>query len=67
MWLTCPDCRDESVFEQPPCEDGHGFDCPEWCCVTCGSAVFVGAFEAGLFAAAEPPAQARRDTRRPAA
>ena len=45
MWLVCPECRDESAFEQPPCAEGHGLDCPEWFCVTCGSAVFVGALE----------------------
>lgn len=42
MWLTCPECRDESPFEQPPCEDEHGGDCPEWFCVSCGFAMFAG-------------------------
>jgi hypothetical protein len=42
MWLNCPECRDESPFEQPPCLDGHGGDCPEWACVSCGYAVFAG-------------------------
>jgi hypothetical protein len=42
MWLTCPDCRDESPFEQPPCTDEHDGDCPEWFCVSCGYAVFAG-------------------------
>jgi hypothetical protein len=45
MWLMCPECRDESVFEQPPCEDGHGHDCPEWYCVACGFAVFAGGWD----------------------
>ena len=45
MWLACPECRDESAFEQPPCEEGHGLDCPEWFCVTCGFAVFAGGWD----------------------
>ena len=45
MWLICPECRDESAFEQPPCADGHGHDCPEWYCVTCGFAVFAGGWD----------------------
>ncbi|MGH3328419.1 MAG: hypothetical protein ACRDPT_11595 [Streptomycetales bacterium] len=40
--LYCTDCHDERGFEQPPCPDGHGTDCPERCCVECGAAVFVG-------------------------
>ncbi|MGH3344068.1 MAG: hypothetical protein ACRDPK_14605 [Carbonactinosporaceae bacterium] len=40
--LHCTDCGDERSFEQPPCSDGHGLDCPERCCVDCGAAVFVG-------------------------
>lgn len=35
----CPGCRGQRVFEQPPCEDGHGIDCPEWSCVDCGHAI----------------------------
>ncbi len=42
MWTFCPECEDVSVFEQPPCGDGHGGDCPEWFCVTCGCAVIEG-------------------------
>jgi hypothetical protein len=44
MILTrqCSTCGDESVFEQPPCEDGHGPDCPELACVECGTALVVG-------------------------
>ena len=38
----CGDCRDERVFEVPPCEDGHGLDCLDLACVDCGSAVVVG-------------------------
>ncbi len=63
MWLGCPECREESAFEQPPCTDGHGLDCPEWFCVTCGSAVFVGALEEEMFRLAPEPAAARRSPR----
>ena len=38
----CGDCRDDRVFEVPPCEDGHGDDCLDLACVDCGSAVVVG-------------------------
>jgi hypothetical protein len=41
-YLPCPRCRDERAFEQPPCLDGHGVDCPEWACVDCGTALVVG-------------------------
>ena len=40
--LTCPVCGRRSEFEQPPCADGHGSDCPELICVRCSSAVLVG-------------------------
>jgi hypothetical protein len=30
------------AFEQVVCEDGHGFDCPEWVCVQCGDALVIG-------------------------
>ncbi|GAA2140582.1 hypothetical protein GCM10009727_37750 [Actinomadura napierensis] len=29
------------MFEQPPCPDGHGAECPERVCVECGMAVLV--------------------------
>ncbi|WP_202125267.1 hypothetical protein [Actinomadura physcomitrii] len=29
------------MFEQPPCPDGHGAECPERVCVECGAAVLV--------------------------
>jgi hypothetical protein len=58
MWLVCPECREESAFEQPPCAEGHGLDCPEWFCVTCGSAVFIGALEEAIFRSA--PARSGR-------
>jgi hypothetical protein len=66
VWLACPECREESAFEQPPCADGHGLDCPEWFCVTCGSAVFVGALEEDMFRVASEratPAAARHSSR----
>lgn len=40
--LVCAECAVERVFEQPPCADGHGADCPEWACTGCGAAVLVG-------------------------
>ncbi|MFI0371258.1 hypothetical protein ACH35V_25625 [Actinomadura sp. 1N219] len=30
------------MFEQPPCPDGHGEECPERACAECGTAVLVG-------------------------
>jgi hypothetical protein len=38
----CSTCRGDVSFEQPECTDGHGSDCPEWVCVHCGDALFVG-------------------------
>jgi hypothetical protein len=40
--VDCPICARATLFEQPPCTDGHGADCPEWCCVECGTAVTLG-------------------------
>lgn len=40
LW-QCPTCGVQREFEQPPCLDGHGPDCPEWSCVTCGHAIVV--------------------------
>ncbi|WP_067487760.1 hypothetical protein [Actinomadura hibisca] len=40
--MHCSACDGERAFEQPPCPDGHGADCPERVCVDCGSAVLVG-------------------------
>jgi len=37
----CPDCAELELFEQPPCVDGHGADCPEWLCLTCGTALLI--------------------------
>ena len=49
----CPGCRDLRVIEQPPCADGH-FECPEWACVECGTAIVVGWLAADLPVAATP-------------
>lgn len=38
----CSTCGDQSHFEQPPCVDGHGSECPERACVACGRATVVG-------------------------
>ena len=40
-YLICPVCARPQLFEQPPCPDGHGADCPERVCVSCATAVFV--------------------------
>jgi hypothetical protein len=40
--LYCSDCADLEAFEQPPCVDGHGADCPEWLCSICGTALLIG-------------------------
>jgi phage FluMu protein Com len=39
----CPECTELVAFEQPPCVDGHGAECPEWACLTCGTALWIGA------------------------
>lgn len=38
----CAPCGGETVFEVPPCEDGHGDDCLDLSCVECGHAIVVG-------------------------
>ncbi len=67
MWLMCPECRDESAFEQPPCTDGHGHDCPEWYCVTCGFAVFAGGWDTNPHAITSATRSAAKRRRRHAA
>ncbi|MGA8116164.1 MAG: hypothetical protein WCA46_21095 [Actinocatenispora sp.] len=43
LWeLPCSTCGGLMPFEQPECADGHGTDCPEWCCVRCGEALLIG-------------------------
>jgi hypothetical protein len=44
----CDTCGGTRVFEQPQCQDGHGTDCPEWCCAVCGDAVLISLFEVRL-------------------
>jgi hypothetical protein len=39
----CLACGTDGEFEQPPCHDGLGGDCPEWACVRCGTAILLGA------------------------
>ncbi len=41
--LFCVTCRAVTRYEQPPCADDHGADCPEWFCVACGDASLIGA------------------------
>ena len=48
----CATCLAETMFEQPECPDGHGADCPEWVCVTCGDALLLGYAPAELTAPA---------------
>jgi hypothetical protein len=38
----CSDCSDLTLFEVPPCQDGHGEDCLDLMCTDCGAAVVVG-------------------------
>ena len=40
--MHCPECAELATFEQPPCLDGHGMDCPEWACLACGTALLIG-------------------------
>jgi hypothetical protein len=44
LLLPCPECCETLTFEQPPCEDGHGFDCPEWICTGCGYAMLLATY-----------------------
>lgn len=55
-YLYCPECADVRAAEIPDCPDGHGRDCPERACATCGAALWV-----------DPPARVRTPSRRPAA
>ena len=38
----CSTCSSKQLFEQPPCEDGHGDDCLDLACVLCGTALVLG-------------------------
>jgi hypothetical protein len=37
----CPGCSTQTMFEQPPCEDGHGDDCPDLACMECGFGIVL--------------------------
>ncbi|MCW2777062.1 MAG: hypothetical protein JWN17_787 [Frankiales bacterium] len=41
----CTDCADVTLFEVPPCQDGHGEECLDLACVDCGSALVLGLHE----------------------
>lgn len=41
-YRDCPTCQQLRAFEQPPCIDEHGGECPEWLCIDCGFALLVG-------------------------
>lgn len=43
----CGGCQGETLFEVPPCEDGHGDDCLDLACIDCGAAVMVGVLVTG--------------------
>jgi hypothetical protein len=53
--LFCPTCDQQQFAEAPPCDDGHGDDCPDRACVECGTAIV---FDAALFST--PPAKSGR-------
>jgi hypothetical protein len=40
--MPCPECGPAQEFVQPPCEDGHGDDCPDWLCTVCGTGLVDG-------------------------
>jgi hypothetical protein len=37
----CTECGN-TTFEHPPCPDGHGDECPELVCASCGLAYYIG-------------------------
>jgi len=37
----CSGCATETMFEVPPCEDGHGEDCLDLACLDCGLAIVL--------------------------
>lgn len=39
--LYCDGCQTTMLFEVPPCEDGHGQECPELVCTGCGAALLI--------------------------
>ena len=54
----CSECRDETAFEVPPCEDGHGADCFDLACAECGAAVVLGLHDDGAGGLLDVPAAA---------
>ena len=44
----CSACATVTLFEVPPCEDGHGLDCLDLACTDCGSAIVLGEQEAAV-------------------
>ncbi|HVM26879.1 MAG TPA: hypothetical protein VM433_04310 [Mycobacteriales bacterium] len=54
----CAGCRAEQMFELPPCEDGHGDDCPDLACVECGSAIVLGGVSVDVVVEADTVAPA---------
>jgi hypothetical protein len=56
--LYCDICAGQRRYEQPPCQDDHRADCPEWACVSCGDALLIAPFTVRL---ARRTAGSRRD------
>jgi hypothetical protein len=50
----CPGCSVQTLFEQPPCDDGHGDDCLDLACMECG-------FGITLRATTQPELAPRKD------
>lgn len=55
--LHCPSCERECLAEAPPCQDGHGDQCPDRACVECGTALLL---DAQLIHFVRPVSRARR-------
>ncbi len=67
IFRACIDCGGERAFVQPPCEEGHGVDCPDRVCTECGAAVLIGALTPyGRADRAGPPRRSVPDLRRTA-
>ena len=46
----CSHCSSKTLFEQPPCDDGHGTECLDLACMDCGFGITL----RDLSPAAEP-------------
>ena len=55
----CPGCSVQTLFEQPPCEDGHGTDCLDLACMECGFGITLRDLQLGDLT---PAKQTRKDT-----